>query len=383
MRSKNVSYLPAVDHLRLLAALMVVMFHSVISTVIPASAPNSPWPHVHDWPALLITEGQSGVSLFMVISGFVLTYGALGRRLSYGRFLRNRALRLLPLLTVLVLLTAVTTPTLVLPQSALGVLIPSHTTLPGGWLVVAWSVVVEMQLYLVFPLLLHRLDSRGPRGMMPILLLTTGLRFAAMSAGGEPFSVLYLSVFARADQFVLGMLAAWAFRRSPSRLWAPLAPAGLALVFALLAGFDSRAGELSAAGTALGMHWAVLTPTIEGLGWAAVVLGYVAIMRGARGAITRGIAALGETTYSVYLLHMTVVTAVQNNHVHLDLGSTPFLRATATAGLVVVPATLVLARLGYNIIEVPFLRMRSRYVEDPQPIAKREPDPLLRVPLAS
>jgi peptidoglycan/LPS O-acetylase OafA/YrhL len=84
--------------LRAVAALMVVMHHARLSV-----------PGGGGWPSF----GASGVDIFFVISGFVMAYttaeqtGSLGARLrSAGRFLRKRAVRIVPLYWLALLWTA-------------------------------------------------------------------------------------------------------------------------------------------------------------------------------------------------------------------------------------------------------------------------------------
>jgi len=364
VESPNARYIPAVDHLRLYAAGMVLVYHGFTRF----DTKLTPWPHPQHWPELLVTEGYAGVSLFMVLSGFILTYAALGKHVSYGPFLRNRALRLLPLLVVLFVVAASMSPSSMSPQLFWITLVPTHTA-DSSVFGVAWSVFVEIELYLMFPVLLRHLDSGGPRRLLAVLALLAGFRFAALSSGANPYSLLYFSVFARADQFILGMIAAWALRRYRTRLWGLLAPAGTLLVLLMLDSFSRNGGVRLANGSGLGARWAVLSPTVEGLGFACVVLGYVALMQGAGGALSKALAQLGATSYSIYLLHMVVITALVDNHVRLDLGPTPFLRSVATGVLVALPLTLLASRLSYTLIELPFLRRRTRWIDEPPRVA--------------
>jgi len=65
MTSHNLAPIPALDHLRLLAALMVLafhMFHYGFGNWQPA-----PYATVMGW----VVEGHSGVALFFVLSGFL------------------------------------------------------------------------------------------------------------------------------------------------------------------------------------------------------------------------------------------------------------------------------------------------------------------------
>lgn len=365
MESQNVRYMPAVDHLRLFAALLVVLVHG-FDHFDPKAYP---WPHPQHWPALMITEGYTGVTLFMVLSGFILTYAAYGKHVSYGPFLRNRALRLLPLLLVVFAIAATTSPSSISPQLLWITLLPTQAWGLGSFSVVAWSIFVEIELYLMFPVLLRHLNEGGPRRLLGVMALVMGFRFVALSASTDHFGLLYFSVLSRADQFILGMLAAWALRRYSTRLWVLLAPFGMTLTMLLLASFNRTGGSHPSGGSALGQQWGVLSPTLEGVGWACVVVGYVAVMQGVTGTITRTVARLGATSYSIYLLHMMVIDALRANHVGLNVGATPFQQAMVTTVMIVVPLTLVASRLSYNLIELPFLRRRVRWVEEPHPVA--------------
>jgi peptidoglycan/LPS O-acetylase OafA/YrhL len=65
VQSRSVTYLPELDHMRLLAASMVVLFHTMLFA--SAGRPDNPF-HV-----VLIDQGHVGVQLFMEISGFIMT----------------------------------------------------------------------------------------------------------------------------------------------------------------------------------------------------------------------------------------------------------------------------------------------------------------------
>ena len=49
---------------------------------------------------VVLFEGHTGVALFMVLSGYILASGTFGKDISYAGFLRNRFLRIFPLLIV-------------------------------------------------------------------------------------------------------------------------------------------------------------------------------------------------------------------------------------------------------------------------------------------
>jgi len=76
MQSKNIHYIDRLDHVRFLAAATVVLFHTFISVRSSSTA--------QDYFSIpLIQQGHTGVQLFMVISGMILTLIAGTKKLSF------------------------------------------------------------------------------------------------------------------------------------------------------------------------------------------------------------------------------------------------------------------------------------------------------------
>ena len=80
MKSRNIEYIERVDHLRFFAAFIVLMYHAKIfySQINIARMP-------------MLDQGYIGVSLFMVLSGMILTMITYGKDISVKGFYRNRA----------------------------------------------------------------------------------------------------------------------------------------------------------------------------------------------------------------------------------------------------------------------------------------------------
>jgi peptidoglycan/LPS O-acetylase OafA/YrhL len=97
MRSSNIQYLAPIDHLRAVAALMVLGYHSlhyVQSSVLRSNT----WAHFDNPLLLVLYEGYAGVSLFFVISGFLFTYATDGPVEFRARdFWFNRFVRIYPM----------------------------------------------------------------------------------------------------------------------------------------------------------------------------------------------------------------------------------------------------------------------------------------------
>ena len=285
------------DALRILAALAIVVLH--FRTNLLAAFPDSRG-------AFQRLDGLSaGVDLFFVISGFVITWvyrDSIRSRTQYGRFLRKRLARLVPLhwatlaFFVLVGLAAVMTET-DLPRAGkydFSCLVPNALLLHAWGLcrgpsfnTVSWSISAEMALYLAFPLLLALLH-RAPRLFAAALLL---LIILLESGFGSPFWVerTYAGGVIRAvPGFCLGMVL-YHWRTLLGRL--PVSPVLLAAALALFAG-----------GLAAGWGKGVLVLLAYLIG----ALGVAADVRGKPGRTVRRLAPAGRLTYSVYMLHPIV-----------------------------------------------------------------------------
>ena len=365
MRSSNIGYLPAVDHLRAYAALLVLAYHGlhVFSHRARFGGEFTPDHWLQPGNPLLaaLAEGHTAVALFMVLSGFILTCGALDRAVDWRGFIRNRLLRTYPLFLLLVFAGIAAVPEqfqwLAFLQTVGG-----FANLPGAlstppFSSMLWTIAVEWQFYVIFPLLLAVAKpawSGRITGMVLVLVVVRGL---AVLAGGSARDIGYLTILGRLDQFLIGMWAAWCFRRHPlgRRAATGLAILALAAMLAALA-LSNRAG-----GWPTSPPWKVLWPTVEAVGWAAFLLGYVQSANAARGAWSRLVAAVGTVSYSIYLTHFVVIHTLAT-HGWLPFASGHVVRdALLNTLLVALPPTLLLATLTYAVVERPFLRLRGTY----------------------
>ena len=104
MRSSSGEHFIALDHVRALAAFMVFAWHFT-------HAENGypvPFEYVPAlFPFSLLDEGHTGVALFMTLSGYLFAKLLDGKSIDYKVFLWNRALRLFPLLVVVILIVGI------------------------------------------------------------------------------------------------------------------------------------------------------------------------------------------------------------------------------------------------------------------------------------
>lgn len=350
--------LAGLDGIRGLAALYVVFNH-----VFERAFPGYPHDHAPWWAGWFI-YGRFAVVVFIVLSGFSLALSPArhGWRLdSAFRFAVRRARRILPAyLAALVFSLAVAW--LVVPQPGQGE--PGAKSVVVNGLLVQnlvrapspnrsfWSMAVEAQLYLAFPLLLLLVRRVGAAAMVAAVTLLVAAVGVASGYDARLHTFVIQSPPDLAALFAIGIAAAGVVgaSRARERSWAWLALPAAAPVLATI-------------------WWRGSVWTLTHLLWVDIALGPavallltgVATGRPApllRLLDSRPIRSLGLASYSLYLLHEPIVIVVYDRIVRprYHHGPTAFLVAVA----LVVPVTIALAWMFAAAFERPFLRRGGR-----------------------
>ena len=366
MRSPNISYLPAVDHLRGVAALWIVAYHGqqLVGSMLAHGRlfVAADWIRSTNPLAALLYEGHTAVALFMTLSGFIFTYGAYGHAIDYRAFVTNRLLRIYPLFMVVLLAGFAIYParfdagrfvsTVLLMANVSNVDI-------GPLSGMFWAVSVEFQFYLLFPALLAFLSPRPWRHALQIVALALALRLLGVLLGGSPRDLSYFHLLGRIDQFVAGMLGAiWLRRRQGVPVPSATSVAAAAAVVALLYGFHQFGGW------PVDAPWKIVWPLVEGLAWAACLATYVGAVDPWPRVASRALAAIGQISYSVYLFHFAIVLIVAERGFVLTPFGRPGPDALVTTWAIIVPCTMLLATLSFHTVERPFLALRRKYLRD-------------------
>lgn len=321
------------------------------------------------WIISVFDEGHTGVALFMTLSGYLFAKLLGGRSIDYAPFLWNRALRLLPLLTLVLAIVGfqrifIEGASFVSYGKAVaaGVLLPS---LPNG----GWSITVEAHFYLLLPLLLWL--SRLSKWILPaFVVLMILVRFMLYAKLGEIQTLAYWTIVGRVDQFLLGIIAF----QCRSVISKPLvimiiALAGLTStlhVFNLNGGFYNFPSYPSPSSA-----WVVL-PSAEGLCYALLIASYDVWFK-AKGPVSLFISKLGSYSYSIYLLHFFVVFRAAE-FIHERVMDISDVWLALAWSLICYVAMMPIGYLSFRFIESPFLRFRKRYVrsDSTQPLIHSE-----------
>lgn len=320
----GVARLDALTSLRFVAAAMIVFLHSqgFVGLYYPWLEPLS---LVH------------GVSFFFVLSGFILAYAypALSWRAVPG-FLWARIARIWPAHAATFLLALILLADDELAPSDSITTAVANLLLVHAWIPVdafyfsfnapSWSVSTELGFYLLFPLLIHRLNRTwalklGASLLLLIAMLVMGNRFDGVAVlpgySINMHGLAYISPVARLFEFVLGMCT-WLLWQRLHRcvrigpVWCTLgevAALGLTLWLMYLSAVSASFWRASL-GEA-GANWST-TGGGAALGFAAIIL-VVAFNRGlgARALRLPILVLLGELSYSVYLVHHIVLRELE------------------------------------------------------------------------
>ncbi|HEX3809434.1 MAG TPA: acyltransferase family protein [Rhizomicrobium sp.] len=228
-------YRSDIDGLRAVAVVPVVLYHYGVTAV---------------------SGGFVGVDIFFVISGFLITsliYTEIAEgRFSIVRFYERRIRRIFPALFAVLIATSAVAAVVLFPEDFryyseslfATVFFASNfefwresdyfaTAAALKPLLHTWSLAVEEQFYLIFPLLLHFIRRVAPTRQMLLIALIFALSFvySAWSVKAAPVSAFYLAP-ARIWELLLGSLLAIGRIPVPQSVWArnAVSVAGIAAI---------------------------------------------------------------------------------------------------------------------------------------------------------
>jgi peptidoglycan/LPS O-acetylase OafA/YrhL len=325
-------YRPDIDGLRAVAVLAVVAYHA--------------------WPRAL-GGGFVGVDVFFVISGFLITRILLAPDFSFASFYARRVRRIFPALLIVLAATAAIGATFLPPDNLRNLLV--HTI--GGGLFVAnivsyhdvgyfngvaelkplvhlWSLGVEEQFYLLWPVLVWLAVRKKVLAPAIAIVAVASLALFLWWSERDPRAAFYLSP-ARFWELLAGaMLVRTAV---PERWRGAAAATGLALIAA-------SAVLLSAETELPGML--MLVPVAG----ACLVVASPGAHRAGRLLASRAAVAIGLISYPLYLWHWPLLSLLRN-----------FDRAPSTAAIcATVALAFVLAALTWRTVERPLVALRLR-----------------------
>jgi peptidoglycan/LPS O-acetylase OafA/YrhL len=330
-----------IDGLRAIAVLSVVFFHAGLSG---------------------FSGGFVGVDIFFVISGYLITLiivrGLEAERFSIAWFYERRVRRIIPAFIVVVAATVIGATVFLFPKdliefgrsafaaalfasnfffaSRTGYFAPAHETMP---LLHTWSLGVEEQFYIVWPLVLwacFRLGCRRSFGVVVFVLAAASLSYAEWAIRNEDPDIVFFLPQARAWELMFGAILALGLVPELRARWIreALAVLGAALLafgitqFSVHTPFPGLWATIPALGAALLLHTGRQGDTAISklLGfWPCVFIGLI--------------------SYSVYLWHWPLFAFAK-----VYLGHSP----SEGVMLALIVATIIIATASWWFVERPF-----------------------------
>jgi len=358
--------MPPLDGLRGLAILLVMLFH--YGTMLDS----------HDLfqRGLMFVArlGWTGVDLFFVLSGFLITGILLDSREAdnyFSSFYARRVLRIFPAyyfgLLVAFFVLPIIFPAMASPlprervwyfaygQNWIGVLVDGRRQ---ELIARFWSLAIEEQFYIIWPWIVYRnTTGRIIRIAIGASLFSVVLRFSLLAANVST-EVVYRNSFTRMDALLIGALLA-CLLRDPSRLtllrryakWAWIAPVVvLEIVRETARPFSYQA------------------PGVQKLGYTLIALSYGALVGGS--VLTMGSRSIfqrffcsgvmrmfGKYSYAAYIWHpfvSAVMLKIERESLHGQW------RGIVNIPLMVA-GTLLVSMASYGLIERPFLMLKGRF----------------------
>ncbi len=353
-------YQPELDGLRFYAFLGVFVCHTLPFEASFYRSLHLPFPWV--WGAT-VKAGAAGVDLFFALSAYLITSLLLREReetgdISLKLFYTRRVLRIWPLYFAVIGLAIVLSHTMT-NQHLPWYYVAGYLFFVGNWVHAAfgrpesiafplWTVSIEEQFYLLWPLLVKTLGRRALiASTILMFLLATACRIGFVLAGASGGYIYYGST-ARCDSIALGILLALFADRLPSLT----SRARLLLISAGLVGWIVSSAWLTDQPGPISMR-EVPGRLIISIAAGAILYGS---LHSRTSLLTSGwIVRLGKVSYGLYLLHLTGLLLAKSA-LHPTSGAA--LLATKAVGFVL---TILLAFASYRWIESPFLRIKDRF----------------------
>ncbi|HEV7673059.1 MAG TPA: acyltransferase [Candidatus Angelobacter sp.] len=357
-------YRPELDVLRFFAFLGVFIFHAAPRTMDFYNAAGYP----HWLSSLLIPTcgaGAYGVDLFFALSAYLITSLLLRERATTGildlrGFYLRRILRIWPLYLAFVAFAAIAGA--LIPEQHLPMrYVVGYSLLAGNWIYVfyglpasfavpLWTVSIEEQFYLAWPLALRKASVRTMAIIAVVLLLVANAWRVWLAVSAAPVERIEYNTFTRLDPIAFGILVALFGHKLPQL--------SRAIRIALLCGGVATWIAVYA--------FTVTSPTLKFTTWRMAV-GHpftalastavlLSVLEAQHSYLQNSVLLyLGKISYGLYVLHeFAHFCAIRLVH-----AATPVM--VLTQSIVGLALTILLAAASYRWLESPFLRLKERF----------------------
>lgn len=351
-KGESIRYYAALDGIRALAVLAVLIAHSAI-----------PYPR----------SGGVAVDLFFVLSGFLITSvivaGVRGRTFRFYNFYARRFLKLVPCLLTVCLFVFLTHKCFGSVNWSAIILALKYTTnwatavfhIDSGSLVHCWSLSIEEQYYLLWPLIVVAIEAKSRDNIRNGLVLVVFSLFAALYRSafvGVADSVrINFPLDTRMSNLIMGSALSYLVReisvsdlhfKQISRVLAyavcPLCVGVLVWIMFTWHWTEPRMGKIGYLLVGLSSSMIILDVTVgrhSMLRWPLEL----AVLR-----------YIGRISYGIYLYHLPVYELMDYTFVDCWLPQKILTK---------IGCSIIIAAASFHVIELPFLRLKGRFRASP------------------
>jgi peptidoglycan/LPS O-acetylase OafA/YrhL len=385
-----------IDGFRAIAIIYVVGFHCLFLAT-QVMSPENYFQFVDQFLLVGIFHGDKGVDLFFVISGYLITRHLLNRyqdhgHIKYGQFMTNRLLRIMPLY-VFVLILAISMADPKAGQWWANILFINNFFPYQEMLIPwSWSVTIEMQFYLLAPLLVVLMSHPAVRHplifILALLILSVVIRCIVLTqhpavysttfpemlltkkeVGYEYWNSVYVNIYTRFGPLAMGMGLAQLMHTQQAMLRdimnKPLINAGLTVLAVWLIFFvTSSRTILEMSGSSADFFYLVMAKSMFALGVSIIMLMSL-LESGLFGKIFSKILSLklwfpiSQTSYAIYFFHLLLIgpsfNIIKGNEQVETLTAPEVVMIWALTVLL----TFFLGILTFVFIEKPFLARKK------------------------
>ncbi len=370
-------YFENLDSIRFIAASMVLLDHTLIESYKFLHIENTVWEKLLN----IISNGGNGVSIFFVLSGFLITYLLISEyelkgKIEIKNFYIRRILRIWPLYFAVIAFSFLVYPILKTTlgiNNPLGSNILYHLSFLSNFDVIivkshfsgtdalsqniTWSVSVEEQFYLFWPLIFTFLPKRFWLGVIAsTIIFSLGFR---ISHNGDALLLYYHSFSVLLDLGIGGLLAYLVKSCASIRAFFENCSTKMHMLFFLFS------FSLLYWGLPLFLHFGLenaLTRIYVSFSFGLIICAQ---------AITKSNSFLnlkhfklgsnlGKYTYGIYLIHpiLIIFMDVFTRLIHLQKDN--FYKSFGI-GVAVFILTLVVSKLSYTYFESRFLKLKDKF----------------------
>lgn len=360
----NSLYLPELDVLRFFAFIAVYIHHTLPHSTEKYQGKLAPFAEII---TTSIIAGRFALDVFFVLSAFLITRSLIKESEKTGvvdakSFYLRRLLRIFPLYYFFILLTI-----FVLPRSLggeplnffhiFGFLffienwVCSFLGLADSVTDPLWSVSVEEQFYLIFPILLMYLGVKRIK-LLAVVFLTAAflMRLLLFFNEASPAAIACNTV-ARLDSIAIGILLAVLIHENrlkpiKNRLFRYL------MISAGIAGLLFSAKFLDWSGVAALFLYPIGAVSSGLILWGFIVNNPLKMKKFA------SLVYLGKISYGLYVFHLMATRIAVLAFVYFSINQNYFTSWRFFSGLVI---TILIAIVSYQLLEKPFLKMKDRF----------------------